>query len=220
MTTDWNPLVTVPMYQEQRLVRMVQLAKHARKLNISREENRKRYILEKTKLIQSGDLQYTRMCTGSQLRPEQYSIIDNTNLALINASDVSVNDQDLLIGFMTFSTLIYCSESVALTQFLHSLLSTQSPRTIIQATVNTIQSDNIKEKENRKRMAQFYAALDNIFNLQFGKILLATASLSQLEDMMAKDLPYFAKYSHEIDQCIKNASCQKVVNLIQTLGKH
>jgi hypothetical protein len=69
-------------------------------------------------------------------------------------------------------------------------------------------------------MAQFYAALDNIFNLQFGKILLATASLSQLEDMMAKDLPYLTKYSNEIDQCIKNASCQKVVNLIQTLGKH
>ena len=120
---------------------------------------------------------------------------------------------------MMFSTMIYCSESVALHQFLHSLLSTQSPRTIIQATVNTIEAGDIKDPLNRKRIAQFYLALDKIFHFQLGKILLATVSPTNIEAMMAKDWPYFDNYLQETYQCLNHTNCQRVRDIIQTLGK-
>ena len=217
-TNDWKPEAPSPGYQEAQLVSMVQLATQARTQNVGWEEVINRTILEKATLIQST-LQYTTMCLAGQLRPNQYSVISRLNIGLNDTTAGVANDEDLLTGFMMFSAMIYCSESVALSQFLFSLLSTQSPRTIIQATVNTIQSGDIKERSNRKRMAQFYLALDKIFHFQLGKILLATVSLPDIEAMMAKDWPYFSHYSQEIDQCLNNASCQGVRDLVQTLGK-
>ena len=67
-------------------------------------------------------------------------------------------------------------------------------------------------------MNQFYLALDQIFSFHLGEILLATASPSELQAMIAKDLPYFTHYSHEIDECLSGASCQGIMNLVQTLG--
>ena len=159
------------------------------------------------------------MCSENQIRPSYYSVIRRLDVGPDNTTGGVANDEDVLTGFMLFSTMIYCSESVALSQFLHSLLSTQSPRTIIQATVNTIQSGQIKEMSNRKRMGQFYLALDVIFHFQVGKILLATASTLELKAMMAKDWPYFTPYSKETDQCLNGDSCQGVRDLVQTLGK-
>ena len=132
----------------------------------------------------------------------------------------TINQEDVETGFMLFSVIIFCSEPVALSQFLHNLLTTQSPRTIIQATVNTIQSDDTKEVMNRKRINMFYLALDNIFYFQFGKILMATVSSSELQTMLAKDWPYFSHYSQEIDQCLNNTSCQGVSDLVKSLGKY
>ena len=119
-----------------------------------------------------------------------------------------------------FSAMIYCSESVALFQFLHSLLSTQSPRTIIQATVNKHHTCHaIEETSNKKAMNKFYLALDKIFHLQFGKILLATVPQQELEAMIAKDRPFFTHYSQEMDQCLNNANCKGVSALVQSLGE-
>ena len=121
---------------------------------------------------------------------------------------------------MMFSNMIYCSESIPPYQFLHSLLSTQSPRTIIQATVNTIQSGAITNPMHRNIMKKFYLDLDQKFHFQLGKILLATVSRSELQTMMTKDWPYFTHYSQEIDQCLNNDSCHEVMDLVQSLGKH
>ena len=108
---------------------------------------------------------------------------------------------------------------MALSKFLHNLVSTESPRTIIQATVNTIPAGDITDIVNMRRFSEFYLALDKIFHFQLGRILLATASRSQLQAMTAKDWPYFNHFSKEVDQCLSSASCQGVVDLVQTLGK-
>ena len=121
---------------------------------------------------------------------------------------------------MILSAIIYCPEpKIKLYHFLHSLLSTKSPRTIIQATINTIQSENILDNEAREGMKSLYLALDKVFNFQLGKIILATASFPQLENMFARGLPYLSPYSQEIQQCLSGASCQGVSHLIHTLGK-
>ena len=141
------------------------------------------------------------MCSGGQVKPEYYPTIFKklkSGLAL----NTNIMDEDIKTGFISFSVIIYCSEPVALFQFLHSLLSTQSPRTIIKATVNTIQSDDIKESICRDKLYHFYHDLDNIFNFQYGKILLATSYLDELEAMTAKKLPFFSHFSHDIEQCL------------------
>ena len=151
---------------------------------------------------------------------KHYRVFESITLGLtITKSMGSVTEEDITTGFMMFSAFVYCSESVPLFQFLHSLLSTQNPRTIIQATVNTIESVVFDENENRMRMNQFYMALDQILHFQLGNILLATASPSELQAMIAKDLPYFTHFSNEIDECLSGASCQGIKNLVQTIGK-
>ena len=220
-TSLLKPQAANPIYQDQQLLKMVQLAGQARIQNINREEVNKITTLEKAKLIKAGKIHYNSMCSGGQIRPNNYDVLQVTIQGLNKLTDVVPNDEDIHTGFMLFYSLVYCSESVQLYQFLHSLLSNQSPRTIIQATVNTIEADSdaIKESSNRKRLAQFYIALDQIFLFKYGKILLALSSPSELESMLAKGRPYFSHFSQEIDHCLSGASCQGVMDLVQTLGK-
>ena len=217
---DWKPKGAIPTYQEPFLIQMVQLVSRARDQNISREEVIDKFVKKKANLIKTGFLQYTTMCSGGRVKEENNKDIFSeilTNLD-IESRQVDVTEEDIKSGFLIFSSIVHCSESVALTQFLHSLLSTQSPRTIIQATVNTIQSEGIAEDMNRKKFNEFFLALDKIFHFQLGKILLAISSPSQLQTMRDKDLPYFTHYSQDLDQCLNGASCLGVTDLVNTLG--
>ena len=105
-------------------------------------------------------------------------------------------------------------------QFIHTLLSAQSPRTIIQTTVNTIESDKVTQPVVKTMIGQFYLALDKIFNFQLGKILLAVTSSSQVKNMMENDSPYISQYREEIEQCLHGDSCQRVTDFIRDLGKY
>ena len=218
--SDQNTTVTwKPKYQEQHLVRMAEMTKLARIQRINAEEVNNRAFNEKTALIWSEKLLYTSMCSGGQIRPKYYNLLEGITFGLnIETGDVA-KDEDILTGFMMFSTMIYCSEPVALSQFLHNLLSTKSPRTIIQATVNTIQSSHIRETINRKRFNEFYLALDKIFHFQLGKALLASVSTSELKNMQARDWPYFTHYSQELEDCLNMDRCQEIRDIVNTLGK-
>ena len=90
------------------------------------------------------------------------------------------NNEDIMIGLEVYSALVYCppEKEMKLFQFLNKLISTQSPRSIIQATVNTIQNNDIEDPTTRNVVNQFYLALDSIFHFQLGKILLALSSPS------------------------------------------
>ena len=68
-------------------------------------------------------------------------------------------------------------------------------------------------------MNKFYHALDKIVHFQLCKILLATATHSQLEAMMTKDLPYFSNFSQDLNNCLNGANCQGLRDIVQTLGK-
>ena len=220
ISVNWEPERALPRYQEQYLFKMVELASTARANNMTREEIINMTMKEKTKLITSESIEYTSMCSGGQVKKRYYpQLFNGLNIQVIgDSTQTGITDDDIETGFMMFSVIVFCSEPVALSLFLCNLLTTQSPRTIIQATVNTIQSGDIKEVANRKRINQLYLALDKIFNFQIGKILLATSSSSQLKSMIAKDWPYFSRFSKEIDQCLNNSSCQGVRGIIQDLG--
>ena len=175
-------------------------------------------MIGKAELILSGSFEYEEMCLNGQVKTEYYdTLFAWINLGLpLDVNETTLTDEDIETGFMIFSAVIYCSESVQLSKFLHNLVSTQSPRTIIQATVNTIQSDNIREIESRQLLNEFYQALDQVFDLQYGKILMALSSTSQLQDMMSKSWPYFHNFScQEMDQCLSGLNCE----IVQKIGK-
>ena len=221
--TSVTNLNLTPQTHQSYIVSMATLANHARvNLNMSREDLITRSINAKAAVIQGNSLQYTSMCFNGQINQKSIGKIYNlTDFGLSKVSSVlPLTDEDIETAVLMFSVIVYCSESIALSQFLHSLLSSQSPRTIIQATVNTIEAGDIKERSNMKRMAEIYLALDKIFHFQHGKILLATVSSSELKDMMSKDWPYFSQYSQEIDLCFNNTSCQGVSDLVKSLGKY
>ena len=125
------------------------------------------------------------MCSNGQAISEHHlTLFDKVRLGLfLDGSEQIITDADIKTGLMMYSAIVYCSEPVALSQFLHGLLSTQSPRTIIQATVNTIQSENIKKNYARRLMNEFYLSLNRTFTFQYGKILLAISSDFQIEAM-------------------------------------
>ena len=166
----------------------------------------------------------TAYCSKGQIRPwnSNYAVIFDKVVQQIgkDTSPSPISYDDLVLGYSMFSSMIHCPESKIQTyQFLHRLLLTQSPRTIIQATANTIQSEDINEDDIQKGLNKFYFALNRIFNFQFGKILLATASPPELQMMMAKDRPYISAYIEEIQQCLQKDSCQGVLDIINTLGQ-
>ena len=61
-------------------------------------------------------------------------------------------------------------------------------------------------------------ALDKIMDLSFGKILLALSSPTQLEAMLAQEMPYIVPYSQVIKECLQESKCEKMAELIETTG--
>ena len=126
-------------------------------------------------------------------------------------------------GFLLFSAIIYCPESVSelfeLYQFLSNLVDNETPRTLLQATVTTIKADIIQESLNMKRLNDFYLALETTFNLQYGKILLATVSKEEMQMIRDKGWPFLDSYKDEVNKCIASESCQGIHNIIKELGK-
>jgi hypothetical protein len=181
---------------------MVQLASKARANNMTLHQIVHEIIKVKGRLLENRTIEYVNMCTEGQLRNEKFSVVFESIYLDLEEVTTTITDEDIKSGIMLFSVVVYCSEPVALSQFLNSLLSTQSLRTIIKATVNTIQSDNIKESLSKEQMNQFYLTLDKIFDFQFGKILLAISSPPEIEAMMAKNWPYFTHFSQDIYQCL------------------
>ena len=218
-SVDWRPEPAVPKYRQPEMAKMVQLASKARTNNMTTDQIILQTLKHKGNRLKIRTIEYKTMCSKGEINHDKVNVVfDGISLGL-NEVNVTITDDDVKTGLMMFSAVVYCSETVALYQFLHSLLSAQSPRTIIQATVNTIQSDNIKQSQNRKRMKVFYRALDKVFHFHLGKILLAISSKLEIEAMMNKEWPYFDTHSKEIDQCLNGDSCQGVTNILHALGE-
>ena len=120
---------------------------------------------------------------------------------------------------MYYNTFLCPEEEVIkLYQFLHNLVFTQTPRSIIQATVNTIHSGKVKSSMNKK-LNEFFLALYNIFHFQLGNILLAIKTSDEIKDMLDKDWPYFSHHREKIEQCLNGHNCQGVTDIVNSLGK-
>lgn len=189
---------------------------------MSGEDLIQRTVLRKGKL---NIMQNTSICPkpGEQVQPEFYSEAFEEIPLQLERRKCEAIEKDLETGFRLFSAVIYCPEAVTelyqLYQFLSNILATETSRTILKATVNTIMSGKIFEKLNRKRMNGFFSVLEKTFDLKFGKVLLATIPRAEMEKMIEEDWPFFASFQAEMEMCRKETNCSGVNNLLRQLGK-
>ena len=104
-------------------------------------------------------------------------------------------------------------------QFLEQLVLNATPRSLLLAVVNSLQSNNLN-RNDRTLLNMFYKDLDRMMDLKFGKVLLALSTHSQLENMLAQDLPYVTKYAEEIRLCSYEKKCAGITALINTIGEY
>jgi hypothetical protein len=223
METDtsetWKAMRAEPRFHDTNLQRMVELARRARLEGLTGEEAVGRAILDKYKMMIGGAIDYGQ-CAYGQVKITGQKPFDQINLALFNVSNNGdISAEDIRTGYAIYMVTVMCKEVEALniSQFLGTLVLTQTPRTIIQATVNTIHQETMEGK-NRKRLGLFYQELNKTFNFHHGQILVALSSPSELEAMLARDLPYLTPYTQQIMECVRGTSCQGVTDLIENLG--
>ena len=126
--------------------------------------------------------------------------------------------EDIKNGLHLYAIFRFCPKDASkIGQFMESLVSTASPRTILLSVVNSLES-NMLTRTERTLLGKFYEALDKVMDLKYGKILLALSSPTQLETMLAKELPYIAPYSQGIVDCLQESRCEKMVELIESIG--
>ena len=61
--------------------------------------------------------------------------------------------------------------------------------------------------------------MEKQFRFQYGKILVATATRTQLKDMLVKNWPFFDNFRTDLVECLTGINCERVESLIDTLGK-
>ena len=125
---------------------------------------------------------------------------------------------DIETGLLVYSVMMVCPEETFLWLFLHNLISKESADTLLLATVNTIMSEKLS-KHIKTLAGEFYLDLQRFFNLELGRILLSLSSLSELEDLLIQDLPFFTPYMGDIQQCLSGHDCRGVRQLIKSLGE-
>ena len=118
-----------------------------------------------------------------------------------------------------FSAVLHCPTGIKLYQFFKNLLERESVRTIIQSLVRTLESGKIEGRAHKEKANEFYQLLDKILHLQYGKVLLALSTRSQLQDLLDKDLPFFTNFTQDVRKCLNDSKiCERVQHLIQSLG--
>ena len=102
--------------------------------------------------------------------------------------------------------------------FIDQLLSNGTSRTIIHTIANLLQSSSIEDRKSFTSAKQFYRFLATTFDLQYGKILLATSSNAQREIILRKGLPFFLNHVDHVERCFQGSDCDAVQDIIQNIG--
>ena len=128
--------------------------------------------------------------------------------------------EDIENGILINAAIDFCSEtSRGLFKFFDSLLvSNCSSKELIQTLVNTVLYSEIWERSSKRELYAFYIAMGKLFDLQYGKILLAISEPEELKRMLDLELPFFAKDQNVAEACLSGKSCQEFKNVVKSLG--
>ena len=103
----------------------------------------------------------------------------------------SIAEDDLQVGLSIYAILVYCNtEAISMFHFNINLLTLSTIRTIIQASKNTIVSENLAEYENQENFNLFYMALKEKLNLELVNVLDSLLLTSEVKAMEDKGWPF------------------------------
>ena len=218
---DWKTEVPTPKYKQPLLAEMVQTARDLRIQSKTRAKIQEQIFKEKLQKI--SVLEEEGTCNIKQITSEQLSETFQKLLSSVDKKETEgpVTEEDIKTGFQLFQTIIYCPSPMVIKhfRFVDNLLSVESSRTIIQTLVNTFRSGIITDKTSFALAKEFYSILASTLDLQYGDVLLATSTRSQLEEMLDNDWPFFTNNTQLMENCLKDSDCDGTQDIIKVLGK-
>ena len=217
---DWDHEIPIPKYKELLLAEMVQLASYLRiKQNMTREQMLTMVIREQ---MQNIGITNTSSCDMNQIKsevaiPKLISTVDQKGLK------TPIHEEDVATGIELFHAITYCPSSLSmdfeLFTFVDQLLAKESSRTILQSFVNLFRSGLLDQLAKVTPVSKFYFALASKLNLQYGNILLATSTKSEVQAAIQSDWPFFTNHTDILRTCLFDMDCVGVQNIIEDLGK-
>ena len=199
---------------------MVQLAQYLRvKENLTEEQISEEVISKKMQTLSIMGEQ--GVCLYDQIKsdhldeafPKLVSIVGIENL------EEPATQSDILTGFKLYHAIVFCPErDMKLNRFVDQLLSSESKRTIIQSYANLFHSGVLKGTTSITLAKAFHMDLAATLNLQYGNILLATSTKSQLQYVRDIDGPFFTNNTDLVKNCIWDSKCDMLQDVIEDLG--
>jgi hypothetical protein len=161
-------------------------------------------------------------CSGDQIDLSYIYIFNHLfrDIDIDDTPSANVTEEDLNTGFELFSFLAHCPQylfyndhhsvqlaAMKLYVFFIDLLSTKSPRTIIQTTMNFLKSAT--DPPLYTLASEIFGKLDSIFHFQLGNIAVALSSPSA----SYADAPFLNNSAEEMDKCNTSVECDIITGL-------
>ena len=136
------------------------------------------------------------------------------------ASQSSVTVEDIENGILINAAIGFCSKtSRDLFKLFGSLVRNSSPKELIQTLMNTVLQSKIWERSSKRELHAFYLDLDNFFDLQHGKVLLAISGADDVKSLIdLENLPFFENHKEVVEACLGGENCQELESILKSLG--
>ena len=207
---------------------MIEIGIGEKKINGTTKNLKLTTIEVKTESIDEGSFWYKSICPHVEMvNSHFYGICDSITIGIgldlpgntntIDNEDIS--DEAIREGFELYFTVLFCPvEGIQLYKFHEKLVTWQSAPTIIQTTVNNIGASSVKSSINLKSVNKFYKVIEDMFQLQLGKIVIAQSSQSELRILFSRRLPYLDRFGGEVEECTERDECEDLHRLVETLS--
>ena len=171
----------------------------------------------------AGQIMTSTTCTTQKMRwtyfakVMEYLDLDATVAQLArNGGNLSeyrhnLTTEDMWFSFINlYSMMIFCppDNSLELFIFYSKLAKEENPRTVIQATVNTLNSPLVTKSDiHKNHVEELYRQLDIMFEFQSGEAVLGLSTETDIRNMMGNNLTALKKQRESFNRCLKMSRC-------------
>ena len=115
-------------------------------------------------------------------------------LGLTYNSNIWFIEEDLSLGTKFYSALFYCPHNLLeggrLSKFFESLITKHNLRTIVAATMHSVQPRTGKRIEENAFVNSWYKYLDERYNFSLAPALLSLFTTEELEQLISLETPF------------------------------
>ena len=221
---DWKeeaPKVPTPAYKDPLLHDMIHFAMELRLQNLTKEEILTEVIHNRSKI--NVNHEGGKFCLMEQVKPGQYraNLFSKVYFTQNTSSRKGghITDEDIKTGYELFHAMVFCPPPAVakLNAAIHHLLSYETTRTAIKTILRLFHSGALTNKMIFDSAKKIYHVLVHTLDLQYGNILLATSTISQIETVERNKWPFFNNYTAAVKN--KEKDFDNSHDIYQTLGK-